>query len=66
LACSRRRHSGQTSRRGGSGAGRPLVWRSRDLQLAQRVVLLTTGMFVLVNLAVDLLYTCVDPQIRYS
>ncbi len=39
---------------------------ARDLPMVQGVVILTTGVFVLVNLIVDLLYAAADPKIRYS
>jgi peptide/nickel transport system permease protein len=39
---------------------------ARDLPLVQGAVLVATAVFVLVNLAVDLLYAYVDPRIRYG
>jgi peptide/nickel transport system permease protein len=38
----------------------------RDYPVLQAVVLLVTFIFVLVNLAVDLLYVALDPRIRYA
>jgi peptide/nickel transport system permease protein len=38
---------------------------ARDFPLVQGSVLLTALIFVVVNLAVDLLYAYVDPRIRY-
>ena len=37
----------------------------RDYPVIQGIVLLTSGVYVLINLAVDLLYTVFDPRIRY-
>ncbi len=53
---------------GWPGVGRLLVDSifSRDYAVVQGVVLLLATMFVLVNLAVDLLYAYVDPRIRYG
>jgi peptide/nickel transport system permease protein len=39
---------------------------NRDYPLVQSTVLLLSLIFVLVNLAVDLLYSAVDPRIRYD
>jgi ABC-type dipeptide/oligopeptide/nickel transport system permease component len=39
---------------------------ARDLPLVQGAVLTATAVFVVVNLAVDLLYAYADPRIRYS
>ena len=38
----------------------------RDYPMIQGVVLVTTVAFVLINLAVDILYSYIDPRIRYS
>ena len=38
----------------------------RDYPMIQGVVLMTTTAFVLVNLLVDVLYSYIDPRIRYS
>lgn len=38
---------------------------ARDYQLIQGVVLLLGAVFILINLAVDLLYAVIDPRIRY-
>lgn len=38
----------------------------RDYPVLQAVVLLVTGLFVLINLAVDLAYVLLDPRIRYG
>ena len=37
----------------------------RDYPVIQGVVLMTSFLYVLVNLGVDLLYTVFDPRIRY-
>jgi peptide/nickel transport system permease protein len=39
---------------------------SRDLPLVQGGVMLVSGVFVFLNLAVDLLYALLDPRVRYS
>ncbi len=39
---------------------------ARDFPLVQGCVLIVALTFVLVNLAVDLLYACLDPRIRYE
>ena len=39
---------------------------SRDFPVVQTVLILSAATFVLVNLLVDLLYTLVDPRIRYG
>lgn len=39
---------------------------ARDYALVQAVVLLVSSFFVLINLAVDLLYAWIDPRIRYA
>jgi len=38
--------------------------RSRDFQVVQAVVILFAGIFILVNLLVDILYAYLDPRIR--
>lgn len=38
----------------------------RDYPVLQAVVLLVTGLFVLVNLVVDVVYVLLDPRIRYA
>ena len=38
----------------------------RDFPVVQTVLILSATVFVLINLAVDLLYTILDPRIRYS
>lgn len=38
----------------------------RDYPMIQGVVLITTTAFVLINLLVDILYSYIDPRIRYS
>ena len=38
----------------------------QDLPVVEGCVLLLTAIFVLVNLAVDLLYLCLDPRIKYQ
>jgi peptide/nickel transport system permease protein len=37
----------------------------RDYPVIQGIVLVTSAVYVLINLAVDLLYTVFDPRIRY-
>jgi ABC-type dipeptide/oligopeptide/nickel transport system permease component len=39
---------------------------NRDFPQIQGIVLFTTGVFVLINLLVDLLYALLDPRIRYG
>ena len=58
--------TGQT--RAAPGVGRLLLQavQSRDFPVAQAVILLVASFYVLVNLAVDLLYGVLDPRIRYS
>jgi len=41
------------------------IWR-RDYPIVQAVLLLSAFVFVAVNLLVDLLYTYLDPRIRYQ
>lgn len=50
------------------GVGQLLVQSilSRDYPVVQNVVLVVSSSFVLVNLAVDILYTFLDPRIRLS
>ena len=36
----------------------------RDYPVVQAIVLITAAMFMLINLAVDLLYIALDPRIR--
>jgi peptide/nickel transport system permease protein len=50
------------------GIGRLLVTaiHSRDFMLAQGIVLIFATTFVLVNLAVDLVYSLLDPRITYA
>ncbi|MFD1984558.1 ABC transporter permease [Mesorhizobium newzealandense] len=49
------------------GAGRLVVdaIHNRDYPVIQGVLILVSGLYVLINLAVDLSYTLVDPRIRY-
>ncbi|MER8428569.1 ABC transporter permease [Mesorhizobium sp. M1403] len=49
------------------GIGRLVVdaINSRDYPIIQGVLIIVSGLYVLVNLAVDLSYTLVDPRIRY-
>jgi peptide/nickel transport system permease protein len=37
----------------------------RDYPIIQGVVLIFSAVYVLINLAVDLLYTVLDPRIRF-
>jgi peptide/nickel transport system permease protein len=50
------------------GVGRLIVSAifARDYPLVQAAVFVVATMFVLVNLAVDLLYAVVDPRVRYG
>ncbi|MER8684401.1 MULTISPECIES: ABC transporter permease [unclassified Mesorhizobium] len=49
------------------GVGRLVVdaINNRDYPIIQGVLILVSGLYVLINLAVDLSYTLVDPRIRY-
>lgn len=49
------------------GVGRLVVdaINNRDYPVIQGVLILVSGLYVLINLAVDLAYTLVDPRIRY-
>lgn len=49
------------------GVGRLVVdaISKRDYPIIQGVILIFSGVYVLVNLAVDLTYTLIDPRIRY-
>lgn len=49
------------------GVGRLVVdaIAKRDYPIIQGVILIFSGVYVLVNLAVDLVYTLIDPRIRY-
>jgi ABC-type dipeptide/oligopeptide/nickel transport system permease component len=38
----------------------------RDFPVVQTVLILSATVFILINLLVDLLYTVLDPRIRYS
>jgi peptide/nickel transport system permease protein len=38
---------------------------NRDYPIIQGVIVVFSGAYVLVNLAVDLVYTVIDPRIRY-
>jgi peptide/nickel transport system permease protein len=40
--------------------------QQRDFPVVQAAVLLSSGVFIVLNLAVDLLYGYLDPRIRYS
>ena len=50
------------------GLGRILVGAifDRDYPIVQGVILLISVVFVLANLVVDVLYTFLDPRIRYE
>jgi peptide/nickel transport system permease protein len=37
----------------------------RDYPVIQGIVLVTSAVYVLINLGIDLLYTVFDPRIRY-
>lgn len=49
------------------GIGRLVVdaISNRDYPIIQSVLILTSGLYVLINLAVDLAYTLIDPRVRY-
>ncbi|PDT78656.1 ABC transporter permease [Sinorhizobium sp. BJ1] len=49
------------------GIGRLVVdaINNRDYPIIQGVLILTSGLYVLINLTVDLAYTLIDPRIRY-
>ncbi|QKC92362.1 ABC transporter permease [Mesorhizobium sp. NZP2234] len=49
------------------GIGRLVVdaVNNRDYPIIQGVLILTSGLYVLINLIVDLAYTLIDPRIRY-
>ncbi|MDW9419108.1 ABC transporter permease subunit [Sinorhizobium meliloti] len=49
------------------GIGRLVVdaINNRDYPIIQNVLILTSGLYVLINLTVDLAYTLIDPRIRY-
>jgi peptide/nickel transport system permease protein len=40
--------------------------RARDFQVVQAVVIVFSGIFILTNLVVDILYAYLDPRIRYQ
>ena len=50
------------------GVGRLVLWSiyQRDYPLTQSTILFIAVMFMTINLAVDVLYGCLDPRIRYS
>jgi peptide/nickel transport system permease protein len=37
----------------------------RDYPVIQAVILIVSGVYVLINLVIDLLYLVLDPRIRY-
>lgn len=49
------------------GIGRLVVdaINNRDYPIIQSVLILTSGLYVMINLTVDLAYTLIDPRIRY-
>ncbi|TIP78787.1 MAG: ABC transporter permease, partial [Mesorhizobium sp.] len=49
------------------GIGRLVVdaINNRDYPIIQSVLILTSGLYVFINLTVDLAYTLIDPRIRY-
>src|SRR5262249_12502335 len=51
-----------------NGVGRLFVLavQNQDYTLTQALVMLTVAIFVLTNLAVDLLYSWLDPRIRFG
>jgi peptide/nickel transport system permease protein len=50
------------------GVGRLVLWSiyQRDYPLTQSTILFIAVLFMTINLAVDLLYSYLDPRIRYS
>jgi peptide/nickel transport system permease protein len=50
------------------GVGRLVLWSiyQRDYPLTQSTILFIAMLFMTINLAVDLLYSYLDPRIRYS
>jgi len=50
------------------GFGRLIVEAvfTRDYPVVQGVVLVTAASYVLINLAVDMVYAFIDPRIRYD
>jgi peptide/nickel transport system permease protein len=50
------------------GIGRLVLWSiyQRDYPLTQSTILFIAALFMMINLAVDLLYSWLDPRIRYS
>ena len=50
------------------GIGRLVLWSiyQRDYPLTQSTILFIAVMFMAINLAVDVLYSYLDPRIRYS
>jgi len=48
----------------GELAVKAIQWR--DFTITQAVILISAGTYVLINLVVDVLYTWVDPRIRYD
>jgi peptide/nickel transport system permease protein len=50
------------------GIGRLVLWSiyQRDYPLTQSTILFIAVLFMTINLAVDLLYSYLDPRIRYS
>jgi peptide/nickel transport system permease protein len=50
------------------GIGRLVLWSiyQRDYPVTQSTILFVAGLFMAVNLAVDLLYGYLEPRIRYS
>jgi peptide/nickel transport system permease protein len=38
---------------------------ARDYPVIQAMILLTSGIYVMVNLLIDIAYTLLDPRIRY-
>ena len=50
------------------GVGRLILWAvfQRDYPLVQGTILFVSALFMLVNLAVDLVYAVIDPRIRYG
>lgn len=50
------------------GLGRLVIGaiNERNYPLVQGIILVVTGVFVLVNLLVDLAYAWIDPRVEYS
>lgn len=50
------------------GVGQMIIQaiNNRDFALVQTAIILLAGIFVIINLIVDLLYVVIDPRIQYK